>query len=144
MIPPATAIKTLFDDGSVVKKLESLSLNYSTVKEKVGTGKTFLECVTTDMADKIKELEISYKEDDNKSKRSESSRKQKENVKSFDNKILNKRQDIKDKAKKMKDVRSVHARNNPKTATPLSTQNQSQMENIPLPTSESYIPFPGS
>lgn len=146
-LPPATAIKTLFDDGSVVKKLESLSLNYSEVKEKVETGKTFLECVTMDMPGKIKELEKIYREDiEHPAKRTEL-RKQKENMKvTCNNKLLNKRKEIKDKAKKLNDGdrRSVHIKNNPKQAKsvmPLSTQNQ--MENVPPP-EESYIPFPGS
>ena len=55
-----TGIDTLFHDGSVVRKLQSLSLDYNDVKESLSDGKLMLDCVSQDVHSKIKELEKDF------------------------------------------------------------------------------------
>ena len=53
-ISKPNAVDSLFYDGSVIKKLETLSFDYSTVKESVSDGKVMLDCVSQDLSNRIR------------------------------------------------------------------------------------------
>jgi hypothetical protein len=50
----------LFYDGSVVRKLETLSAEYSAVKESISNGKVMLDCVSQDLSNKIRNYEQEF------------------------------------------------------------------------------------
>lgn len=59
------AVDSLFYDGSVIRKLESLALDYSKVKETVSDGKVMLDCVSQDLSQKIRSHEQEFHKDIN-------------------------------------------------------------------------------
>ena len=57
------AVDSLFYDGSVIRKLETLSFDYSKVKESVSDGKVMLDCVSQDLSMKIRGYEQEFKKE---------------------------------------------------------------------------------
>ena len=60
---PPTAISTLFSDGSISKKLESLTQDYSDIKSSLSLGESMLDCVNKNLASKINTLVFEYDQD---------------------------------------------------------------------------------
>ena len=59
-ISKPNAVDSLFYDGSVIRKLETLSIDYSTVKESVSDGKVMLDCVSQDLSNRIRGYEQDF------------------------------------------------------------------------------------
>ncbi|KAL5263567.1 hypothetical protein ACHWQZ_G008813 [Mnemiopsis leidyi] len=62
-ISKPNAVDSLFYDGSVIRKLETLSLDYSKVKESVSDGKVMLDCVSQDLSHKIRGFEQEFQKE---------------------------------------------------------------------------------
>ena len=60
IVSKPNSVDSLFYDGSVVTKLQNLSLDYNNLKESLSDGKLMLDCVSQDLDVRMSQFEGEY------------------------------------------------------------------------------------